>query len=79
MLPCGVPASSRTLCDMSFPSLTCIFLLCRNDDMIRSSVGESFMLCSFLRRPLCHTASKAFSTSINKRAASFFLFCAALM
>ena len=78
MLPCGVPASSGTWCEMSFPSLTCIFLFCRNDDVMRRSIGGSFMLCNFFLRPLCHTASNAFSTSISSRAANLFLFFAAL-
>ena len=68
MLPCGVPASSLTLCDVSFPTLTCMFLSCRIDDMMRRSIGGKFMLCSFLRRPLCHMTSNAFSTSISRRA-----------
>ena len=42
--------------------------------MIRSSVGGNLISCNFLHRPLCHTASNAFSTSISRSAASLFLF-----
>ena len=52
----------------------CLFwmvLSMRNDEIIlRMSLGSS-MSWSFLSRPLCHTASKAFSISMRGRAASF--------
>ena len=40
--------------------------------ILRKSLGSS-MSWSFLSRPLCHTASKAFSTSMTSSAASFFV------
>ena len=71
MLPCGVPASSCTTSDRVLPILTWMVLSVRNEDIIlRISLGSS-MSSSFFSRPLYHTASKAFFTSMSSSAASF--------
>ena len=71
MLPCGVPASSWTTSERVLPILTWMVLSVRKEEIIlRMSLGSS-MSWSFLSRPLCHTALKAFSTSMRSRAASF--------
>ena len=72
ILTCGVPASSCTTSDRLLPILTLMVLSVRNEIILRISLGSS-MSWSFFGRPLCHTASKAFSTSTSSRAARFFV------
>ena len=72
-LPCGVPASSCTTSDRVLPILTWMVLSVRNEEIIlKISLGSS-MSWSFFSRPLCHTASKAFSPSMSSSAAIFLL------
>ena len=73
MLPCVVPASIVTTSDRVFPILTWMVLSVRNEEIIlRMSLGSS-RSWSFFSRPLCQTASKAFSTSMSTSAASVHL------
>ena len=73
MLPCSVPASSCTTSESVFPILTWMVLSVRNKEIILRMSLSSSMSWSFFSRPLCHTASNAFSTSMSNSAASFLL------
>ena len=72
ILPCVVPASSWTTSERVLPILTWMVLSLRNEEIILCMSLGSSISWSFLSRPLCHSVSKAFSTSMRSRAASFF-------
>ena len=67
-----LPALSSTA-SYNFPILTWMVQSMRNEEIIvKMSLGSSISW-SFFSRLLCHTASKAFLTSMSSSAASFLL------
>ena len=70
--PCGVPAFNRTLSEASSFIFTDIVQLVINEDIsLTIFLGRSPVI-SLCLKPLCHTESNAFSTSMNTAAPTLF-------
>ena len=70
--PCGVPAFNWTLSEASAYIFTDIVLLVIKEDMILNIFLGRSPVISLCLKPLCHTESNAFSTSMNTAAPTLF-------